>query len=210
MFSLSGKSSKGGKGGKGSKKKGMGMGYRSPFATLGMVIVAIFAIFVSGAVAQETAPTTLVNSGTSAFVMATGWSEQPFQSFNGGIRAGITLPLDGQKGLFLRTAYQSLNFQGDQIQSLEVMPLLTWYVGNKWTFYLTGGLTGYVGGENTGFDGTGGFGIARRVWTQPQGDFLIPACIDLFAELTFTDAGGQPTGGLAQISAGIQIFKTGY
>lgn len=170
---------------------------------LGLLLCAI------GVQAQEP-PQQLQSSGTSAFVMASGWSQQPFESFEGGIRAGLILPLDKEKGLSLRTAYQSLNIVGgDNIQSIEIMPLLTWYIGTKWEFYLTGGLTGYVGGDNSGFDGTGGFGVARRIWTQPQGGaFLIPASLDLFGEVSFTDAGGQPSGGLAQLSVGIRFNKS--
>lgn len=174
-----------------------------------LFIFLLVSVCAVGAMAQD-APKQLTSTGTSAFIMATGWSEKPFTSFEGGVRAGITLPLDSEKGLFLRTAYQSLSLtDGDAIQSIEVMPLLSWYVGTKWEFYLTGGLTGYVGGENSGIDGTGGFGVARRLWTQTQGTFVIPASIDVFGEVSFTDAGGQPSGGLAQLSIGIKINKSG-
>ena len=198
---MSGKSCKGGKGGKGSKKGGMGYG------ALVVAMVLCLSLVGSG-FAQERVP--LVTSGTSAFIMATGWSEQPFQSFEGGLRAGLTLPLETDRGLYLRTAYQSLNLTGgDLIQSVEIMPLLSWYVGTKWEVYLTGGLTGYVGGDNTGFDATGGFGAARRLWTQPQVTSLIPASVDVFGEISFTDAGGQPSGGMAQLSIGLRLNKAG-
>lgn len=187
------------KGGKGSKKGGMGYGAL-------VAVMALILFMVAPVGAQER----LTSSGTSAFIMVTGWSEQPFTSFDGGIRAGLTLPLESDRGLFLRTAYQSLNLTGgDNIQSVEIMPLLNWYVGRKWEVYLTGGLTGYVGGDNTGFDATGGFGVARRLWTQPQGTSIIPASVDIFGEISFTDAGGQPSGGMAQLSLGLRLNKAG-
>lgn len=191
-----------GKNCKGGRKGGMGG--RAILAVF-MVLMMLIALPVA---AQQ--PVYLQNSGTSAFLMATGWTEQPFEKFEGGFRAGLILPLDRDRGLSLRTAYQSLNIiGGEDVRSIEVMPTLTWYVGTKWEFYLTGGLTGYVDGDNTGFDGTGGFGVARRFWTQLPGTSVIPASADVFAELSFTDAGGQPTGGLAQLSIGIRFNKAG-
>lgn len=176
------------------------------------VLVMVFAVGFACDLANAQAKPQLVNSGTSAFVMATGWSEQPFQSFEGGLRAGLTVPLESDRGLYLRTAYQSLNIVGgERIQSIEIMPLLSWYVGSKWEVYLTGGLTGYVGGENSGVDATGGFGAARRLWTQQAdpGGSPIPSSVDVFGEISFTDAGGQPTGGMAQLSIGLRWNKAG-
>lgn len=170
------------------------------------VLLLVMACAMS-AVAQTTPPT-LQSSGTSAFCMVSGWSEKPFQKFEGGIRAGLTLPLESERGLYLRTAYQSLNIVGgENIQTIEVTPLLSWYIGTKWEFYLVGGLTGYVGGENSGIDATGGFGFARRVWTQQPGTAIIPASIDLFTECSFTDAGGQPVGGRGQINFGLRFNR---
>lgn len=171
------------------------------------VLLLVMACSMS-AVAQTTPPT-LQSSGTSAFAMVSGWSEKPFQKFEGGIRAGLTLPLESERGLYLRTAYQSLNIVGgENIQTIEVTPLLSWYIGTKWEFYLVGGLTGYVGGENSGIDATGGFGFARRVWTQQPGTSVIPASIDFFGEVSFTDAGGQPVGGRGQLNLGIRFNKS--
>lgn len=170
----------------------------------------LFVLLLIPVVALSATAGQLQSSGTSAFCMVSGWSQQPFDKFDSGIRAGLILPLDKEKGLSLRTAYQSLSISGsDRIQSVEVMPLLSWYIGTKYEFYLTGGITGYVGGENSGIDGTGGFGVARRIWTQPAGTSLIPASLDLFGEISFTDASGQPSGGLGQLSIGLRFNKAG-
>ena len=156
--------------------------------------------------AQDTTIVPLKENALQGYLMFSGWSGDKFASLNGGVKLGTIISLDDSRKLFLRTGYASLNWGDGLIQSIEVCPTLTWYLGQKWTFYALGGLSGYVSGDNSGLDAVGGFGCSRRVWTSKM-PAVVPASLDLFAEAILTQSRDQATGGTAQINVGIKFGK---
>ena len=169
------------------------------------IIATLIALaLITGAVSAQVVP--LKENALQGYLMFSGWSGDKFSNLNGGVKLGTIISLDDSRKLFLRTGYASLNWGDGLIQSIEVCPTLTWYLGQKWVFYALGGLTGYVSGDNTGLDAVGGFGCSRRVWTSKM-QAVVPASLDLFGECILTQSRDQATGGTAQINVGIKFGK---
>jgi hypothetical protein len=143
------------------------------------------------------------------YCMASTWTTDKFSSANGGISLGTIISIDADRKLSLRTGYSSLNFgENNDVQLIEIMPLLSWYIGEKWTFYATGGICGYVSGPDDGIDARGGFGASRRLWTDNKFVGKIPASFDIFGELILTQARDQITNGYMQVNLGIRFGKS--
>ena len=150
---------------------------------------------------------TIQENPMSGYIMFSGWSGDKFASANGGVKIGTQISIDRDRKLFLRTEFSSLTFKSDPIQSINVMPTMTWFVGKKWSLYACGGITGYVDGDNSGLDAMGGFGLSRRMWTDKNGGLPVPASIDLFGELLLTQSRDQASGGMAQLNVGIKFGR---
>lgn len=150
--------------------------------------------------------TVIKENNLYGYTMFSGWSGDKFANVNGGLKIGTIISLDSDRKLFLRTGYSSLNWGNSLVQSIDIVPTLNWYLGNRWSFYALGGLTGYVSGENEGLDAVGGFGASRRVWTSKQVGST-PASLDLFGEVLLSQSRDQATGGLAQINIGVKFGR---
>lgn len=173
-----------------------------------VLLIALVAGLLAATAFTQTVP--LKESGTSLYAMASGWGVNNFKEVGAGLNVGFITSIDKDRGIFLRVGYSSLNFgvdRGGLTQSVQAMPGLTWYVGKKWVVWVSGGLAGYTTGENSGADALGGIGFSRRIWTSDDATKLVPANLDLFAEVLFTDGGGQPTGSFGQINFGIKLGK---
>lgn len=134
------------------------------------------------------------------------------EEINGGFKIGGQFLLDKDRGLWLRTIYSDWNMKPiEGIQSLQSAALIEWYVGKMWSLYGMAGAESYLSGENTGTDLLLGFGMTRRVWTSKAEGFGpltdIPAHIDMFGEISFTDADGQATGNFIQVNVGVAFGK---
>jgi hypothetical protein len=168
---------------------------------IAIVVMSLMAAVVG---AQTTPP--IKENAFQLYGMVSGWSVDKLSNLNGGVKIGTILCLDKDKGLFVRGGYSSYNLkESPAIQSLDLMPTLTFYIGRKWSLWASGGITGYIGGENSGIDATGGLGAGRRLWTEPNPVKASPAYLDLFGELLVTQARGQITGGYTQVNIGLKF-----
>ena len=168
------------------------------------ILIVVIVMLVSCAVSSRAQA--LKENGLYGYTMFSGWSGDKFANVNGGIKIGTIISLDSDRKLYLRTGYSSLNWGEGTVQSIDIVPTLSWYLGNRWSFYALGGLTGYVSGANDGMDAVGGFGASRRVWTSK---FVSesPACFDIFGEMLLSQSRDQATGGLAQINIGVKFGR---
>lgn len=151
--------------------------------------------------------TKLQETGTSLILMNSVFTDSKLKDFSGGIKIGTILPLDKDKGLFLRTCYSRFNFgPNNQMSSVEVTALSDWYIGHLWKLYALMGGNAYTGGDNNGTDLIAGIGLSRRIWTEPLSTG-IPAGLDLYGEISFTDATGQTIESFAQLNFGVKFNK---
>lgn len=173
-----------------------------------MAMLVLLASLVLISVCQGQATATLQEGDFAGVLFGTVWTDDGFENAHGGIKLGVQTVLDRGKGLWLRTIYTYYNFDPDPIQSLQTSGMLDWYVGKKWKVWFQTGVDTYLAGENTGVDLFGGFGLSRRMMTFENIDQSIPANVDMFAELSFTDADEQQTGNFMQVNIGI-VFNAG-
>lgn len=150
----------------------------------------------------------LQESGTSLVLMGSTFTNDKFKSVSGGIKFGGILPLLPDQGIYLRTVYSRFNFGKDSAMSnIETQALSDWYLGKKWKLYVMLGGATYTGGENGGTDFIAGVGASRRIWTAAYEVGAISAGLDVYGEISFTDATGQNTGSFAQLNIGLKFNK---
>ncbi len=151
---------------------------------------------------------TLQEGDFAGVLFGTVWTDDGFENAHVGLKIGAQTVLDHDKGLWLRTIYTQYNFDPEPLRTLQTAAMLDWYVGKKWKVWFLTGVDSYLAGENTGADLFGGFGLSRRMATFQNVDRSIPANVDMFAELSFTDADEQRTGNFMQVNIGV-VFNAG-
>lgn len=161
------------------------------------VIVAVLTLCAT-IQAQESTPFYGIVSGS-------GVTDAHFGTWKGGLQLGTAIPLDAGKGLVLRTLYTKATFGDAEMEMVRISPLLSWYAGKKWTFYVI------LGGDaplNDNTDGAYfvGLGAGRRIFTGNTIDWLVPFTIDAFIDLTTSDVQGT-TSDINQINFGFQFSK---
>lgn len=160
-----------------------------------------------------------VQSSPSQLVfMGSGWTDDSFSAgMNGGLKFGALIPLDKGRGLWLRPTYSRWNLQRveaevgngeDDSHSFGVTAIMDYYVGKKWSIYLTLiGAETYTDGPLQGTDLFTGLGTYRRLWTAGDNDDLIPAHLDFFGEVIFADGSGQFSGNYLQLNIGLKFGR---
>ncbi len=137
----------------------------------------------------------------SVVTMAAGVADDEFDDMAAGFMIGSILPVDKDKGMFLRTAMNQVNWPKDSpLRAIEVSSLWYWYLGKKWNFWWTAGAQAFVSGTNDGTHLLTGLGCSRKVYNWPDHDGL---GIHAFGEIQFVDAGDEPTGKLLQANIGL-------
>ena len=155
-------------------------------------------LLVTGAVAEERAPLYGVMAGSIIGV-------DDFAEVSGGFQVGTCVSLDGGKGLLLRTLYTKAQWGDLDFQSISVAPMLTWYAGKKWDFYVVFGREMWEADGESGGDTFAGFGTSRRIYTGSSRSYLVPFTVDAFVDFVSDDIG--PYGNAHQITIGIQFSK---
>ena len=141
----------------------------------------------------------------SLLVYGSAWTDDDFVTTHGGLKLGMQQRIG--EGTWMRWTYSQYNFDPEPIQSFGASFLFDWYAGKQLTIYLMTGAEGYVAGENSGIDLATGLSIARPVWEIQRMGWLVNPTVNVFADITFTDAGGQSTGSYAQFNLGIMFNR---
>ena len=92
-------------------------------------ILLTLLLLAGGAVAQERAPFYGVVAGSMV-------GANSFNKVSGGLQIGTCVSIDGDKGLMLRTLYTKAQWGDLDFEAYRFAPMLTWYAGNKWEFYV--------------------------------------------------------------------------
>ncbi len=185
---------------------------------LTMIILAALLLLPLSINAQE-----LQESSTQIVLMGSAWSDDGLvRDFDAGFKFGVQMPLDLDRGLWLRVSYAEWNITGvdksllpdpeadpsANARSFGITMLMDWAIGKKWKFYVPVGGEMYFDGPLVDTDMFIGFGASRRILTfDKAGDMKIPAHIDGFVDITFADGSGQFSGNYIQLNLGIKIGK---
>ncbi len=166
--------------------------------------LAVLLLLPIGPTAQE-----LKESPLQAIVMGSGWTDDGFTTgLSGGIKAGFQMPMDTDRGLWLRTLYSRYNFHPEETgESISLAVLMDWYIGKSWKFYFDVGPEFHLDGPLTGTDYFSSIGVMRRMWTSNSAKFSVPAHLDMFAEISFNDGSGQFAGDYLQLNIGFKFGR---
>jgi hypothetical protein len=162
------------------------------------LLFVISLVLLCGAVSAQ-------NASLYGVVAGSGTTNHDFSSWKGGVQFGLAIPLDSDKGLTLRTLYTKAEFGDENLQSIRIAPLLSWYAGKKWNFYVA------LGGDAPLTDSTMGayfygVGVGRRVLTGDVTNWIIPFTVDVFADFTSADPNGNGSN-INQFNLGFQFSK---
>jgi hypothetical protein len=166
-----------------------------------LLILFVFIVWVMSPIvvsAQERAPFYGVMAGSMIGV-------NDFAETSGGVQIGTVVSLDTDKGLLLRTLYTKAQWGDMDFQSVSVAPMLTWYAGKKWDFYVVFGREMWQAEDESGGDTFAGFGTSRRIYTGTSEDYVVPFTVDAFIDFVSDDMG--PYGNANQITLGFQFSK---
>ena len=163
---------------------------------LGAFLVILMGV--SGAVAQERASLYGVMAGSVLGV-------DDFAEISGGAQLGTSVSLDSDKGLFLRTLYTKASWGDLDFESISIAPMLTWYAGKRWDFYVVFGRAMWEADGETGGDTFAGLGTSRRIYTGASEGYAVPFTVDAFIDFTSDNIG--PYGDAHQVTLGFQFSK---
>lgn len=162
------------------------------------IISALLLCSVAATQAEDTPPFCGVISGC-------GVTNHDFTQFKGGVQTGLAIPLDADKGLILRTLYTKAEFGDGNIEAIRISPLLKWYAGKKWDFYLVFGGDAALTDETDGAYFVGA-GVNRRIYTGDVTSWAVPFVVDAFVDFTTADTDGGGSN-VNQINLGLQFSK---
>lgn len=163
------------------------------------LILAILCLLPFGLKAEDRAPFYGVVAGTVI-------GSNNFQDVSGGLQVGTSVSIDSDKGLMLRTLYTKAHWGKVDFQSVRFAPLLSWYAGKRWEFYvLLGGDAWQAEGES-GTDYFVGFGTSRRIYTGETSGYAVPFVVDAFVDYT-SDNTGSVYENVGQLTFGLQFSK---
>jgi hypothetical protein len=163
-------------------------------------LILVFAILGLAVVTQaQTSPSLYgVTSGSAV-------TNADFSQWKGGIQLGTSVPLDGDKGLMLRTLYTKAEFGEGDIETIRISPLLKWYAGKRWEFYVVLGGDAPLTDESVGSYFVG-LGATRRIYTGGTTDWAVPFTVDGFIDFTTADPNGSGSN-INQVNVGFQFSK---
>ncbi len=148
--------------------------------------------------AQERAPFYGVVAGTMIGV-------NDFGDISGGFQTGMMVSIDASRGLMLRTLYTKAQWGDVRFSSVRIAPLLTWYAGHQWEFYVVAGGDRWTTDSLHGGDYFVGLGLSRRLYTSTHSDYVVPFTIDAFMD--FASESVSPFDNTTQIVFGLQFSK---
>jgi len=163
------------------------------------LILAILCLLPISMKAEEKAPLYGVMAGTVLGV-------NNFEHISGAIQTGFTVSVDAQKGLMFRTLYTKAHWGKVDFQSIRFAPLLSWYAGKKWEFYIIAGGEGWQAEGETGTNLFLGVGTWHRIYTGSTDDWVVPFVVDAFVDYT-SDNTGTPYENVNQLTFGFQFSK---
>lgn len=163
------------------------------------LILAILCLLPFGLKAEEKAPFYLVMAGSVV-------GADDFQNVSGALQIGTSISVDADKGLMLRTLYTKAHWGKVDFQAVRFAPLLSWYAGKRWDFYVIGGGEAWQAESESGTNFFVGLGATRRIYTSTTAGYTVPFMIDFFADFT-SDNTGSPYENISQITFGLQFSK---
>lgn len=164
-----------------------------------LALIILLALPISATFAIERAPFYGVIAGSMVGV-------NDFATTSGGLQIGTMVSIDDGKGLSLRTLYTKAKWGDLDFEAYRFAPMLSWYAGKNWDFYVLLGGTAYQIEGETGGDYFVGFGTSRRLYTAKGDEWAVPFTVDGFLDFTTDDMGGVYDN-VAQITLGIQFSK---
>jgi hypothetical protein len=164
---------------------------------------ALVILFVSLSCLAVTA--TAQDASLYGVISGSAVTNQDFSQWKGGLQLGTSVPLDAGKGLMLRTLYTKAEFGEGALESIRIAPLLQWYAGKKWNFYVVLGGDAPLNDETVGSYFVG-IGTGRRILTGDATNYLVPFTIDGFVDITTADPNGSGSN-INQVTLGFQFSK---
>lgn len=154
------------------------------------IVLAAVALLCGSAFAQGTVPATF-----SATVAGSVWTNDHFDNVGGSLLIGAQTAVDLDRSLFARVTYHRVNYGAVPLQSLDLQAIEYWYLGNKWSFYVTPGVAVGVA-EGTGNNLFFGAGCERLLFTAKTEGYTVPFSLLAYGDLSLADHASQITVGL--------------
>lgn len=129
-----------------------------------------------------------------------------FTTLSGALQIGANVSIDASKGLSLRTLYTKAHWGDLEFTATTVTPMLSWYAGSKWDFYVMLGRQSWELDDESGTDYFLGFGTSRRLYTANGDEWAVPFTVDGFVDFT-TDNKGDVYDNVGQLTFGFQFSK---
>lgn len=147
----------------------------------GLVIFVVGLTMVGVAEAQSTIP-----AGLSATIGGSIWSDDHFDNIGGSFIIGGQASVDIERGLFGRIAYHRKNYGVQPLHYIDLSALEYWYLGNKWSFYVSPVFSVGIS-EDAGNPLSLGGGVERLWFTAKNTDYRVPFSLLTYADLSFSE-----------------------
>lgn len=145
------------------------------------ILCLLSVAMVAPASAQSTVP-----AGLSATIGGSVWSDDHFDNVGGSFIIGGQAAVDIERGLFGRVAYHRKNYGVQPLHYIDLSAIEYWYLGNKWSFYVSPvfsvGITDEAGNPLS----IGG-GVERLWFTAKNTEYRVPFCLLTYADLNFSE-----------------------
>lgn len=159
----------------------------------GVIFAAILMCFNIGN-AQGTIPANL-----SATVAGSIFTDDHFDNVGGSFVIGGQASLDLDKSLFGRVAYHRKNYGYAPQHYIDLSAVEYWYLGKKWSFYVTPVFSVGVS-EGAGNPISIGGGVERVIFTSKDLTYRVPFAILAYSDISFAE-------NQTQVMLGIRLTK---